>query len=250
MEFQNKEIMLMILQNKLYYEKIGAGSQGTCYRNKKTNEVYKIFNQYIYDDEDKILYNKEELMRFNNVENKTFLWAKDVISIDSEIVGYITNYKDVKSLYKINPLKINLNKFCNCINFVQNDIKIISENGIRTFDLMYNILYGRKFFVTDFDEFSYSDLDSRKLEQINNMNFNYELFYFLIDGYFDEFINDYDILRKLYKDKDADILCFINLFRKYLSEYIGDEIKTLNDAYKELNKEKTKELIYKRDLFM
>lgn len=248
MNFQSKETMFMILQNKLYYEKIGAGSQGTCYHNKKTNEVYKIFDQYIYDDEYKILYNREELMRFSHIKNKTFLWAKDVISIDSEIVGYITNYKAAKPLYKINPLRINLNKFCNCINFVKNDIRIISENGIKIFDLMYNILYGSKFFVTDFDEFSYSDLESKKLEQINNRSFNYELYCFLIDGYFDEFINDYDILRKLYNENDADILYFINLFRKYLGEYVGNEIKTLNDAYKGLNKEKKKEFIYKRQL--
>lgn len=111
---------------------------------------------------------------------------------------------------------------------------------------MYNILYGSRFFVTDFDEFNYSNLETKKLEQINNRNFNYELYYFLIDGYFDEFINDYDNLKKLYQEKDDDILYFINLFRKYLSEYVGKEIITLNDAPKCLNKVK-KNMIYQRD---
>ena len=161
-------------------------------------------------------------------------------------MGYINSFVNAKPLYKINPLRINLKKFEKCIKNVQKDIKILSDNSILTYDIMYNILYGSRFFVTDFDEFNYSNLETKKLEQINNRNFNYELYYFLIDGYFDEFINDYDNLKKLYQEKDDDILYFINLFRKYLSEYVGKEIITLNDAPKCLNKVK-KNMIYQRD---
>ena len=196
--------------------------------------------------DDKIIYTKKELMKFSTIKNKTFLWALDTISVKDEIVGYINSFVNAKPLYKINPLRINLKKFEKCIKNVQKDIKILSDNSVLTYDIMYNILYGSRFFVTDFDEFNYSNLETKKLEQINNRNFNYELYYFLIDGYFDEFINDYDNLKKLYQEKDDDILYFINLFRKYLSEYVGKEIITLNDAPKCLNKVK-KNMIYQRD---
>ena len=244
MEFKSKEELLMFLKS---LRMIGFGSQGTSYLNKKTGEVYKIFNQFIEDFmDDKIKYTKKELMKFSNIKNKTFLWALDTISVKDEIVGYINSFVNAKPLYKINPLRINLNKFEKCIKNVQEDINILSDNSVLTYDIMYNILYGSRFFVTDFDEFNYSNLETKKLEQINNRNFNYELYYFLIDGYFDEFINDYDNLKKLYQEKDDDILYFINLFRKYLSEYVGKEIITLNDAPKCLNKVK-KNMIYQRD---
>lgn len=244
MRLNSKEILLMLLEE---LKVIGYGSQGVCYLNEKTGEVYKIFNQAIDDyPEDKIKYTKTELMKFSAIKNKTFLWALDTIRVKDEIVGYINHFVNAKPLYKINPLRINLNKFEKCIKNVQKDIKILSDNRILTYDIMYNILYGSRFFVTDFDEFNYSNLEEKKLEQINNINFNYELYYFLIDGYFDEFINDYDNLKKLYNEKDDDILYFINIFRKYLSEYMDKEIIYLKDAPKCLNKVK-KNMIYQRD---
>ena len=110
---------------------------------------------------------------------------------------------------------------------------------------MYNILYGNRFYVTDFDEFSYTDKDPKILEEKNNKNFNYELYYFLIDSYFDDFINEYRVLNKMYKDQE-DIISFIELLKKYLSEYVGYEIKKLNDASICLNKRKNKEYSYQR----
>ena len=243
MEFKNKKVMQIILNNLSI---IGQGSQGICYYNKK-DEVYKIFHQ-AFEDDDFINYTKNELLRFSNVKNKTFLWAKDVIVLENEIIGYITDYVKAKSLFKIDPLKINLNKFMNDISEVEKDIKIISNNGIKTYDLMYNTLYGNSFYMTDFDEFSYSDLDSKILEDMNKRNFYYELYYFLIDGYFDEFIKQYKILNKMYEEKKDNILTFIELLRKYLSEYIGSNINSLNEAKKCLNKVKQINFVYQRDL--
>ena len=237
MEFKNKKVMQIILNNLPI---IGQGSQGICYYNKK-DEVYKIFHQ-AFEDDDFINYTKNELLRFSNVKNKTFLWAKDVIVLENEIIGYITDYVKAKSLFKIDPLKMN------DISEVEKDIKIISNNGIKTYDLMYNTLYGNSFYMTDFDEFSYSDLDSKILEDMNKRNFYYELYYFLIDGYFDEFIKQYKILNKMYEEKKDNILTFIELLRKYLSEYIGSNINSLNEAKKCLNKVKQINFVYQRDL--
>lgn len=247
MEFQNKEIMNIILNN---LDIIGQGSQGVCYHNKKTKEVYKIFHQALedYNDDELINYTKDELLRFSNIKNKTFMWAKDTINIQNEVIGYITDYKNAIPLYKKNPLKINLDKIAYCISLARKDIKIISENGVKIYDLMYNLLYGNRFYVTDFDEFSYTEEDPKVLEEINNRNFDYEIYYFLIEGYLDEFIKQYKLLNKLYQEKDTDILLFIKLLKKKLSEYVGCEVKTLNDASKCLNKEKKKELYYQRHI--
>ncbi len=242
MEFKNKEEMLNTIKNNMEF--LDSGSQGMCYLDRNTNKVYKIFYSTI-DDYD-IKYSKEEILRFNNIKNNTFVWPIDSIQAADETVGYINNYCNCKALYKINPLRINLDKFYNAILKVKKDIKVLSNQGVLTYDLMYNIMYRQEFKIIDFMEFSYSNKDPQTLEKINNNNFNYELYYFLVESYFDDFINSYPILKNMYKNKDGDILDFINIFKKYLAEYLGYDIKILGSAKKCMNKTKQKDLIYQR----
>jgi len=233
---------------------IGQGSQGICYHNLMNNQVYKIFHQFFDEDDDFFeyfhVYTKEEILKFSNINNDTFVWAKDVIIVNDEIVGYISDYVDAKSLYKINPLIVNLNHFTQSINTVENDLMIISNNGVVTYDMAYNTLYGKNgIFVIDHDDYSYANIDSEKLFRRNCDNFNYEIMLFLIDNYFDEFITSYKELREMYNSKGININDFIILFRKYLSEYVGHEIVKLKEASKCLNKHKITENKYERILF-
>lgn len=237
LEFRSKEEMLVMLKN---YKVIGGGAQGNCYFNPKTNEVYKIFIQYLdneYNEEDKIVYNEEDIMMFSDIKNKMFIWPKDVIRINDEIVGQVSKFVKAKPLYQINPLKLSIDKFIKNIELANQDIKIISDNGVVTFDLMYNTLYGNRFYVTDTNEFGTNPgfLSDLSLLERNKINFNYELYLFLIDGYFDEFINQYNNLKKMYKTKDEDIIYFLKLLKKYLSEYLGKDINRLGEAKECLN---------------
>ena len=234
MYFKNKKELLVKLK---FFNEIGFGSQGTCYLDNNTNTVYKVFNQYLDEDieEDEIIcYNKDDIMRFSNIKNNTFIFPKDIIIVDNEITPFV----DAKPLYKINPLCINLDKFINNIKYAYKDIEIITSKNVITFDLLYNTLYGNKFYVTDTDEFGYNN--NITFSNHNIINFNQELYLFLIDGYFNEFVGDYNILKKMYNNKDEDILLFLKLLRKYLSEYIGRDIKYLKSAKKCLNKNKIK----------
>lgn len=236
------------------WKEIGVGSQGICYVNVNNNQVYKIFHQF-FDREDGFLeffhnYTKEEILRFSNIVNDTFVWVKDVIVVENEIVGYVSDYVNAKSLYKIDPLTVDLNHFSNSVNKVENDLRIISNNGVATYDMAYNTLYGKNgIFVIDHDDYSYANIDSEKLFRRNCDNFNYEVMLFLIDNYFDDFIANYKELREMYNSKGINISEFIMLFRKYLSEYVGEEIVKLKDAYKCLNKRKNNENKYERYLF-
>ena len=58
-------------------------------------------------------------------------------------------------------------------------------------------------------------------------------------------INNYDDLNKMYNNKNEDLLYFLKLFRKYLSEYLGKDIKYLRDANTCINKSKIK-TVYER----
>ena len=170
--------------------------------------------------------------------------------VHTRIVGYIEPYVNSKSLSSIDPLKVSLDKLIININNVRYDIERISEYGIQTYDVMYNILYKNKFNVIDSDEYVIKDIDSTVLFERNKQIFDYTIYNFLIDNYFDEFVNSYRLLKEMYNDKEADVIIFIELLRKYLSEYIGDEVSKLNDAKECMNKRKILEPFYIRDIKM
>lgn len=247
MFFKNRMELLNFLRT---CQMIGYGSQGTCYLNSTKNIVYKVFNQYL-DEEDNeyyIDYSKENIMRFSKIKNDTFIWADDLIYVNNEIVGYISNYVSAKSLYKINPLNVNLNELIDKLQIVKNDIKIISNHGVLLYDIVYNILYGENIYSIDFDEYAYSDMDNSKIIIENNKRFDYEIYMFLIENYFNEFILSNNMLNRIYEAKELDVIEFIKLLKNELSGLLGHDIEYLNSAKSYLNKNKVK-TIYQRNFF-
>lgn len=250
MVFNTKESFLTFLH---YFKKIGIGGDGICYLNKRENKVYKVFHQFFDEldfpcSENHIIYQRDEILKFSHVQANGFIFPSDVIIVNGEIVGFITDFINAKSLYKQNPLDIHLDEFVKAIIEIKKSIKEISENGILTYDVMYNILYKNFFYIIDPDAYTFSDLSSEELEKKNNYNFNQELFFFLIEGYFDEFINKIKVLKNMYQDKESDILIFTKLLREKLSEITGTNITYLKDANNLLNKRKRKVLMYERNL--
>lgn len=243
MEFKSRRDLLL---KTLVLKEIGEGSQGICYLDKDNKLVYKIYHEFF--DGCMSDYNYNNIIQFSNIKNNTYIFPKDVIEVENEVVGYVEAYVNSKELNKINPLKVNLDKLINCINKVYGDIETISENGVLTYDVMYNILYKNKFNVIDSDEYVIKDIDSTVLFERNKQTFDYAIYNFLIDNYFDDFVNSYRLLRDMYNNKDVDVTIFIKVFRKFLSEYIGDEVNKLNDAKECMNKVKKKEPNYIRDI--
>lgn len=245
MEFKNKKMLLTFLNNNCY--ELDRGSQGIAYYNMEDDNVIKIFYEF-FDDEKVDEYEGKQILAFSNISNDTFIWADDIICVAGNLVGYKTPYIRAKSLYKQDPLNINLDHFINDLKRAKSDIELISKNNVLTFDIMYNTLYGKKISIIDHVDYSLSDMDYKLLYQHNINNFVLEIYFFLVDGYFDEFVNDYKDLKELYNSKQEDILIFLKLFRQYLSEYIGKRIITLKDAQQCLNK-KEHVLLYQRDIF-
>ena len=223
-----------------------SGSQGKCY--KIRNKVFKIFIQFIdEEDDDIIIYNKEEILRFSSIVNNTYIFPNDVIMVGDIVVGYITDYVDAISLYKINPLDLDLDRFQLALNKTTDDIRIISNNGILSFDVAYNIMYGDcGLKVIDTMEYSRSDIDSSELFRLNKERFYYEIRLFLLDGYFDKFIKNNIILYSMCYDSNVDFNLFLEEFRKKLSENEGYEISKLGEAKKSLIRTKKKNCKYIR----
>lgn len=237
MNFVSREHLDLFLSNLIY---LGQGSQGTCYLNKRTNMVIKIFNDYF--DNEIAGYSDEFLMRFSFIKNDSFVWPSDVIKIGNEVVGYTMPYKKAKNLYKINPLFVNLNTFDRAAQRVMNDVKVLSDNSIRLYDVIYNILYANgKFYVIDTLEYCIRETSYEE----NRKNIDDEIKLFLVDNYFNDFVRTDTILNEMYNNNDISALDFLRAFRIKLSEYIGKDIEKLNDA-KILVKKSTKSK-YMRD---
>ena len=99
MDFKSKGELLLKLRS---FKNIGEGSQGVCYLDKNSGIVYKIFNQVFDDSLDSYLYyykyNRQDIMKFGNIKNNTYIFPSDVIYVQDEIVGYIEPYVNSKDL--------------------------------------------------------------------------------------------------------------------------------------------------------
>lgn len=237
MYFNSKEELLLFLK-KEYIIELGRGSQGRTYLNKKNGYAFKILEQFFDDDEEfYISYTREEFIKYSGIKNSTYIFGNDNILVNDEVVGYVMRYFNGKLLTDINPLLVNLDNFCCSTDRVYQDNIILANNGIKTWDVSYNIMYGRnKFGIIDTMEYYDSEEDNKTILINNNDNFNYGLMLFLVDGYFDDFISNYKELKDMYLSSGVDIKEFISLYRKYLSEYVGNDIVKLRNASKCLNK--------------
>lgn len=223
--FNNKNNFDLYLK-RLFF--LGMGSQGICYLDKKNKVVYKIFHGY-FDDEDEG-YTADDILKFSGIRNNTFIWPSDVVYANGRIIGYIMPYVSSVNLCDTDLLSTNLNLLEKAIDKSYCDIEILTKNNVCLYDVMYNILYSNgKINVIDSMEYNFGNASLKE----NMAAFDAEIRYFLVDNYFDEFVNNDILLREMYHDKkNVTSLEFLRMFRNKLSEYIGTDIDKLEKAKK------------------
>lgn len=236
MIFQSVDELNVFLGSLIF---IGGGSQGDCYSDGK--KVYKIFKDYDESDYEEVA-GKDQILQFKNLKNATFIFPEDVIILGGKVIGYITKYTKANNLFQINPLTLSLDRLERLILLAIKDIKYISKNSVRCYDLMYNIMLGTKIRIVDTIDYNFSNSDEEKLLRDNLSPFNLEFMYFLVDGLFTKVVEDNKELLEMYSSHghDINILEFIKAFRKRLSELVGFEIQRLNQAKKYLDDEPKK----------
>lgn len=223
--FNNKNNFDLYLK-RLFF--LGIGSQGICYLDKKNKVVYKIFHGY-FDDEDEG-YTADDILKFSGIRNNTFIWPSDVVYANGRIIGYTMPYVSSVNLCDTDLLSTNLNLLEKAIDKSYCDIEILTKNNVCLYDVMYNILYSNgKINVIDSMEYNFGNASLKE----NMAAFDAEIRYFLVDNYFDEFVNNDILLREMYYDKkNVTSLEFLRMFRNKLSEYIGTDIDKLEKAKK------------------
>lgn len=223
--FNNKNNFDLYLK-RLFF--LGMGSQGICYLDKKNKIVYKIFHGY-FDDEDEG-YTVDDILKFSGIRNNTFIWPSDVVYANGRIIGYTMPYVSSVNLCDTDLLSTNLNLLEKAIDKSYCDIEMLTKNNVCLYDVMYNILYSNgKINVIDSMEYNFGNASLKE----NMAAFDAEIRYFLVDNYFDEFVNNDILLREMYHDnKNVTSLEFLRMFRNKLSEYIGTDIDKLEKAKK------------------
>ena len=223
--FNNKNNFDLYLK-RLFF--LGMGSQGICYLDKKNKIVYKIFHGY-FDDEDEG-YTADDILKFSGIRNNTFIWPSDVVYANGRIIGYTMPYVSSVNLCDTDLLSTNLNLLEKAIDKSYCDIEILTKNNVCLYDVMYNILYSNgKINVIDSMEYNFGNATLKE----NMAAFDAEIRYFLVDNYFDEFVNNDILLREMSHDKkNVTSLEFLRMFRNKLSEYIGTDIDKLEKAKK------------------
>ena len=223
--FNNKNNFDLYLK-RLFF--LGMGSQGICYLDKKNKIVYKIFHGY-FDDEDEG-YTADDILKFSGIRNNTFIWPNDVVYANGRIIGYTMPYVSSVNLCNTDLLSTNLNLLEKAIDKSYCDIEILTKNNVCLYDVMYNILYSNgKINVIDSMEYNFGNASLKE----NMAAFDAEIRYFLVDNYFDEFVNNDILLREMYHDKkNVTSLEFLRMFRNKLSEYIDTDIDKLEKAKK------------------
>ena len=220
-------------------QELGFGAQGTVYLDKKQNLAIKVYHQYFDSYEDDYIWKKEDILKFNGYQNNTYIFPLDILSVNNCIIGEVSKYVKGKNLDKINPLTINIDEFIKAITKSLNDVKEISNQHIISYDTAYNTMYnGNSIHIIDTTEYTISNLSEEQIKEINQDNFNFTIMTFLVDSYFDEFIENNNILKEMYMLKNINILEFLRLYKLKLSEHTGSEIKELKEASKCLNKKR------------
>ena len=235
MEMKNKEEFKRYLSS---LKELGFGSSGVTYYDTKRSKVIKVSHDYLNKG---ISYYSEDILAFKDCQNNTYIFADDSIVIDDKIVAYTMPFAPGKPLYMTDPLRIKYDNFMNAVINSMTDVEKISNYGVESFDVIYNMMYSsKKLSIIDQDEYSLSKMkmEDSVLLKYNFYQFNTSVMLFLIDSYFDNFVSDNKVLHEMYNSKDVNIKEFLILFKKSLSEYASKEIVTLNDAKGALDKRK------------
>ena len=178
------------------------------------------------------MYTKEEILQFKDIQSSTFLFPQDVILLNGEVIGDVTPYRRAKNLYSVDPLNVKLDRLIKLLVIALKEIEYISRKQVNSYDVMYNILLGKQFYIVDTLDYSINDRDYEDILRDNMKYFNLGIMYFLVDGLFDGVVSQNTLLREMYdlKGRDISILEFTVELKKCLEEILGHEITYLREA--------------------
>lgn len=214
-----------------------SGSEGVIYYIKNSYVLKHLRDKEIMDTHGEIEYDANKLIQFSDVENNSYFFNKRIIKVDNLVEAEIMKRMKGYNVISINPLSVHLLSLKEAIDVFTCDTKKISDLGIKGYDMQTNYMYdGYKFGAIDTSDYDYSTEDSEKIYKYNISFFNREIVLFLTEQYFSYFVKRNKDLKSMAKaittGKDYNLIEFIDLLIKKLSEYCDKQIIYLDDANK------------------
>lgn len=232
MKFRNRKELDIYIRR--YCTMLGFGSAGSAYYDKKTRSVIKIFDYALDDDyADAFIFKDVDFLRFADIKNGTYVFPYENIIMDDRVVGYMTEVAHGKNISMIDPLTVKLDSIEKSFVKTFDDVRTISESGVLSEDVPYNVLFSEdeeKTYIIDSDYYTKDEYEPDYLYDRNLSKITYSYKLFLVDGYFNNFINKSKKLKSSYEDRDCELLEFLKEFRKELSESVGYGVETLEDV--------------------
>ncbi len=214
-----------------------SGSDGVIYFIKNGYVLKHLRDKNIMSDFGEKIHDANKLIQFSDIENNSYFFAKSIIMIDKLVEAEIMKRCKGYNVININPLSVNLLILKETINIFTEDTKAISNLNIKGYDMSTNFMYdGHKFGAIDTLYYDRSDEDTNEIYKYNISFFNKEMVLFLTEQYFSYFVKRNKDLKSISKSiilgKEFNLIEFIDLLIKKLSEYCDREIIYLEDAKK------------------
>lgn len=218
---------------------IGGGSESVVYDLKNGFVLKDLMDKKLMAIKAKedLIYKEEDLLKFSDVNVKSYFFTKSVVYSDKDLRGCILKKCDGYELIYIDPLSVNLSLLLTAIDKFIRDTKLISDKHILAYDMPCNIMFnGVSFGAIDTIHYNFSDDDEQKIFNKNINCFNLEVLDFLTDLYFKNFVIQNKELNEIYKafknGEYTNLGAYIKLLIKKLSEYCNKKIIYLRDANK------------------
>lgn len=228
MEFKNKNELKEFLS---LIKKLDYGATATVYHYPRAKIVLKISNEFNYKEGLGIFHSSYDLSKFDGVQNDTYVLPHEIVKVGFKPVGIVYPYVSGESLYRINPLTINLKEFENHVQKAYDDTILLSNDGLMIYDMPYNTMLSKEGIkVIDTEDYPKPNITESEIESSNIQALNITIKDFLVNGFFENFIKSRKDLYELYRDNKINITAFLKEFRKYLSECIGKDIEYLSEA--------------------
>lgn len=227
----------MNFKSKLEFEKylkglrnIGFGSEGKCYQ-LDDNTVLKYLNGPCY-----IVRTKEELLKFSNININNFVFIKQVIEINDEIVACLMPFINGKNLYKQNLFDTYYSTIVSAVGRLYDAIVKVTSKHIMVYDTDISniIFYESDFYIVDTMNFSISNIEIEKLQMTNLKRVFSNLYLSIFSIYIRYFLNS----SKQFANYEKECYWymkptkFLNDVYQYISEYCGYQVKTMSEADK------------------
>lgn len=229
MHFQSEEHLNCFIKNLQF---IGLGSEGSCYRLDK-GTVFKHLCGPCYQQRE-----KEEILQFKDINIPNYVFAQNIVYLKEEIIGVLMQYINGENLETHNLYKVRIINLIKAFDDLIEATRKLSNLGIGVFDVCsVNVIYNKtRLYLIDTMDYSRVDIDSEKLFKENMSRITWNIHNTIFPFSIIKFISSIPELKDFKHDKEllSNPSYFFKILLKELNEYIGYEVKTLEEASKKL----------------